>query len=162
MNSFNKTVLVVASVILIIALLILAYVIYVLDHNPDAKFPPVEGNCPDFWTSDFKHGINYCENKLKIGSDHRSLCNRFSPQVVNTDCKRWSLATNCEITWDGITNNNKLDKKCRNTPMPVPTDPEDCPSNLGNDCESQGRKSCPKGDGSYYCVDLSQTCRVIN
>ena len=51
---FNQTVLIIATVLLIITLTILAIILY--NSHGGVQFPPEVGQCPDFWTLDKKDG----------------------------------------------------------------------------------------------------------
>ena len=143
MSSFNMIVLEVAVVILIISLALIGWGIYDMEHGSQVQYPPVEGTCPDFWnTSIDENNVTYCNNTLKVGSNKTSsMCKYFASNLVNTDCKKWSLANTCGITWDGITDNNDLQAQC---------DGQDPPAANNN---SANNSSCPSTCNSNSVVN---------
>ena len=111
--NFQKIVLSIAIVVFIILMIFIAILLYRSKY--DVTFPPNVSQCPDYWIDDgsSKNG-SLCKNVKNLGkpsckkemdfssslwSGHRGLCNK----------SRW--AKSCDLTWDGITNNNKI---CKN------------------------------------------------
>lgn len=114
LNNFNSLVLKIAIVILIILLIVIGLTMYYSAVN--AKFPPVIAECPDYWNvlRDENNKI-ICKNVLKINPNSVSeidSCNKIDPVNFKgttndeTVCNRFNWATNCNVIWDGITNNN--------------------------------------------------------
>jgi len=114
--SFQKTVLIVSFVILII---ILAFMYYALKHASDSQpWPPVLGDCPDYWV-DLSGNGGACLNSHSLGTcnipsrasdlgpviDSNSMNFDQSPynDSTNGGCSKYKWATNCGVTWDGIT-----------------------------------------------------------
>ena len=147
MSSFNMIVLEVAVVILIISLVLIGWGIYNMEHGSQVQYPPVEGTCPDFWNTTIdENNITYCNNTLKVGSNKTSsMCKNFASNLVNTDCKKWSLANNCGITWDGITDNNDLQAQCSG---------QDPPSANNN---SANNNSCPSTCDTNSSINVNST-----
>jgi|TARA_R110001599_G_scaffold347716_3_gene574271 hypothetical protein len=115
LGTFQKTVLIVALVILVLGLIIVA--IMLLASASDAKWPPYSGTCPDYWNLENIPGTNggeKCVNKFKLGlGKSQSNCKNFVPQSGSgSGCTKFNYANSCQVTWDGITNSNKLRKNC--------------------------------------------------
>lgn len=113
LNNFNSVVLQVATLILIVLLIIIGIAMYYSAKN--AEYPPVVGECPDYWNVTRKGDKTTCTNVLKINPNSVSQtdsCNNVDPvnfkglTDVDTICNKYKWATNCGIVWDGITNNN--------------------------------------------------------
>ena len=98
LNKFNKIVLFSAIVILIIVLIIITISLNYALFN--ANYPPVISDCPDFWD-------------VSLNNDNQIVCNnivRHNRGTCNDDdviCAKYRWAKKCNISWDGITNNNK-------------------------------------------------------
>ena len=114
LGSFQKTSLIVALVILIIALTIVA--IMLIASASDQKWPPYSGSCPDYWNleKDPSTEIEKCVNQYKLGrGNSHSACMHFVPQTGSgSGCTKFNYANTCQVTWDGITNSNDLRKNC--------------------------------------------------
>jgi hypothetical protein len=100
---FQHTVLIVAGVILVIALLFIAFSLYFLRSKQ--KYPPVVGECPDYWELNDVGGVPTCKNTHNLGTCGKSA-SFAGPQFVGGDanCKKAQWARGCNLTWDGITN----------------------------------------------------------
>ena len=117
MNNFNTLVLKVAIIILIICLLFIGWAIYTSMYGKNVEFPPVTGNCPDYWNANMENNSEYCENTLMVGNGGNNSndpeCQKFSTNSIMTSCQKFTLANKCDLTWEGITNNSKVLKDCR-------------------------------------------------
>ena len=123
MASFNKTVIISAMIILIIALSILA--VFVAKTLSESKFPPIESDCPDYWDVEFRGNKTVCVNNTNINSytnvsrKNRKKCtiypaNKFYDNGKNSKnvlCKKYNWADQCGIVWDGVTNSSEI-KDC--------------------------------------------------
>ena len=109
MASFQKIVLIIAVVILIISLAIIAYA---LRYKKTGSWPPVVGECPDYWVDrDASGNGGKCINiqdlgtcKAKTGDPH--LVMDFNNQLFkgpNGMCAKYKWAQKCNVSWDGIT-----------------------------------------------------------
>ena len=122
--SFQRIVIIVATILLIICLIFIGATMYNNTYN--AKFPPVTGTCPDYWvdvggdtTGDHK-GLTNC-----VAPGHQSEPGQFLTPAIdgygNKSCKnKWvspgdplddatrcsykKWAEGCNLTWDGVTN----------------------------------------------------------
>ena len=87
----------------ILVTLIVCIILY--NTNKDIDWPPQTPDCPDWWKS-----IGYCKNQKcinvkKLGSCGQNSMN-FNNQVfqgTQGKCSKYTWATNCNISWDGIT-----------------------------------------------------------
>jgi len=125
MASFNSVVLTIAIVILVICLALIGWGIYDTVYGADAKWPPIMSTCPDFWTTtttfsggDMKKPITMCNNTLKLGKGGSSgggndFCDKFNIHDLKSACSKHTLASACDITWDGFdADNHALTQKC--------------------------------------------------
>tara|TARA_Y100001958_G_C21245603_1_gene575396 strand:+ start:2113 stop:2439 length:327 start_codon:yes stop_codon:yes gene_type:complete len=103
MNSFQKTVVTIAIIILILCLTFSAIGL----HNKKKKtaFPPIQSTCPDYWTEESSEkcvpGANF---PVHVLSDR---CRETRPLIGKNKAAiraAASWADGCGITWDGVTN----------------------------------------------------------
>tara|TARA_B100000524_G_scaffold176551_1_gene90793 strand:+ start:6512 stop:6877 length:366 start_codon:yes stop_codon:yes gene_type:complete len=106
MATFQKTVLTIAAVLLIIALIVFA----LLMGQSTKKYPPVTANCPDYWI-DLSGGIesdgSSCYNVKNLGKAQCKKQMDFNSDFWTGDdgkCNKQTWAKACDLTWDGITN----------------------------------------------------------
>ena len=107
--SFQRTVMIVAIVLLICALLMIGTALHNQKNNDDIVFPPVVGDCPDYWVNESSDDDKLkCVNEKKLGSCHADM--EFSLPMWKGNsglCNKFKWARDCGITWDGVTNNPK-------------------------------------------------------
>lgn len=106
--AFQKTVLIIASVVLVICFIIAGYVIH--SSNTGEVWPPIIGECPDYWKDEGDKG-SACVNSHRLGScnlpsgdDSNSM--NFNVAPFNTSsgsCSKYTWAKSCGVTWDGLT-----------------------------------------------------------
>jgi hypothetical protein len=103
MNTFQKTVMGIALVLLLITLGIVW--ISISNSKYSKKFPPVVAECPDYWLREKK----LCVNKKQLGNGncHGSMDFTNSAQWDGNEgiCNKQKWAKGCNLTWDGVTNN---------------------------------------------------------
>jgi hypothetical protein len=107
MEAFQKIVLLVAIVILIIALVIIGMAL----SNPNQQWPPMIPDCPDYWTIDGSGNNATCINVKDLGtcpnpSGKKHLRMNFNtPAFTGTNelCAKYTWANRCNVSWDGIT-----------------------------------------------------------
>ena len=104
--NFQKIVLTIATVLLIISLIVFGSMLY-----SEAKvYPPTQAQCPDYWI-DMSGGIGtggYCINTKNLGKGGCSNRMNFNTGMWTGDnglCNKQKWANSCNLTWDGITNN---------------------------------------------------------
>ena len=113
LTSFNKIVLGISSVILIIALVIIGTLI--AKSMSEQSFPPVISDCPDYWDVTYDNDNNLvCKNISTINRGRSefnnypvALFNNRGTTIGDTMCEKFKWAKKADVTWDGITNNNK-------------------------------------------------------
>jgi hypothetical protein len=97
----------IALLILLIALVGIGYTMY-KSKNKFVADNVVIGECPDYWNMVNEDGNNYCVNAKNFGKSECSSKMNFFTQPWNTGngmCNKYNWANQCELTWDGITNN---------------------------------------------------------
>ena len=107
--NFQKIILIIASILLILALIIFGISIYNQKYN--TKFPPVVAQCPDYWESKQGNSKNstVCENVKNLGNPNCEKTINFSTPIYSGSqglCKKKQWANMCNLTWDGITNSS--------------------------------------------------------
>jgi hypothetical protein len=112
MDSFQTTVLTIAVIVLIIILIIVA--IALRSSKDDEVWPPVVGDCPDYWIDTSGNGAN-CVNVKYLGTcgptppeNKYNVVNNFEGAQkmdfsTQSTCQKYTFANNCRLTWDGIT-----------------------------------------------------------
>ena len=124
--SFQRIVIIVATVLLIICLVFIGAILYNNTYN--AAFPPVTGTCPDYWvdmgsaTSGSNKGKNRCvapgtsrgggefitpgiDGYGRKSKDCKfKYVNPHQPLDEDTRCEYKKWADKCKVTWDGVTN----------------------------------------------------------
>ncbi len=110
--SFKFIFLYIAIVVLAICC-ILAY--YSIEENIKQKtWPPVISKCPDYWVETTSPDGTVCENTKQIGSDScpkeidLTTFEYNSKLLAKNDCEKAKWARSCNLTWDGITNNEDI------------------------------------------------------
>jgi hypothetical protein len=113
--NFQRVVLTVATVLLVVALIFIGLSIH--GANKKKKFPPVIANCPDYFTDEGTNDKPLCKNTKSLG-----LCGDKVPDFgeskyigENGMCEKKKWARQCNVTWDGISNDLNL---CSNNPNP--------------------------------------------
>lgn len=112
LTEFNKIVLIVATIVLIL-MLILLY-IFLSKTLFEDSYPPIISDCPDYWDISLNaDGEKICIDNLKINSGSKIDCKSSSISMFKNNgtnknevmCEKNKWAKDCNITWDGITNN---------------------------------------------------------
>lgn len=118
MQSFQKFVLFAAVIILIIALVIIGIA---LSYSKDPTWPPLIADCPDYWQIDGSGNNTTCTNVQNLGTcpaqtgQPHLVMNFNSSNFTGSNglCAKYSWATNCGVSWDGITYG--VDNPCQST-----------------------------------------------
>lgn len=106
--SFQKTVIVIAIILLILTLVFIGYSLS--KAKSEAPWPPMIGDCPDYWLDLSGNGA-MCVNTKSLGTCNIPTSGQknsmdFSTGVYtgeNSTCAKYMWAKNCDVTWDGIT-----------------------------------------------------------
>jgi hypothetical protein len=121
LGSFNKTVLIVACILLILGLVLIG--LFISKNIEKAAYPPVVGDCPDYWDVGYNTSTNKktcTSNSINIGRVQPPRCRNYAAQNFDANgtsvddiiCSKHRWAKECNIHWDGITNNSQA---CANT-----------------------------------------------
>jgi hypothetical protein len=123
--TFQKVVMIVSLVLLVICLIIIGVSLY--RHRFKEKFPPVIGSCPDYWddvTEPSKHGEKQgvscmntglnpppglAKNSGSIRCPGKGGIQAFTSGVWRGKsglCHKAAWARECGVVWDGVTNSN--------------------------------------------------------
>ena len=107
MEGFQKTVLIIAIIVLIITLVVLGFVL----NSGDETWPPLVPDCPDWWIADGSGNNSTCINVKDLGvcpaqsgKKHQNM--NFNSSIFTGDngtCAKYTWANKCKVTWDGIT-----------------------------------------------------------
>ena len=111
--SFQSVLLTIAIIVLIIVLIFIGIMLS-KSSNSAVDWPPIVGECPDYWidtsTSGEESGSS-CLNTKSLGTCNIPAAGStntkdFSTQLFtgsNSTCAKYKWAKNCAVTWDGIT-----------------------------------------------------------
>ena len=100
---FQKKVVLIAAIFLIITLIIFGIVLY--NRKYVTEYPPAIAECPDYWVNI----DGTCVNQKNLGKDTCEKEMNFTQEAWTGDdsmCLKQKWAKGCDLTWDGITNNN--------------------------------------------------------
>jgi len=108
MEGFQKIVLFIAIIILIIALI---FVGVSLHYSNQLVWPPMVAQCPDYWIIDGSGNNATCINTKNLGTCPPSSGQEFltmnfnnAPFVgANGTCAKYTWANKCNVSWDGLT-----------------------------------------------------------
>jgi len=106
MATFQKIILYSAIIILIITLVIIGMALS--NASSSQTWPPMVTQCPDYWIVD---GSGICVNTQDLGTCSPSGNDKHLQMDFSTSdytgsqgpCNKYTWATNCGVTWDGIT-----------------------------------------------------------
>jgi hypothetical protein len=110
--NFQKIVLTIAIIILIVMLVVIG--ITLSKSSSSEVWPPIVGQCPDYWV-DLSGNGEACLNSHNLGKcnlptpDNKSTMNFNQAPFIGDSgtCAKYKWATNCQVTWDGITSGVK-------------------------------------------------------
>ena len=73
-------------------------------------YPPVIANCPDYWVDQSEGDSSNCINIKNLGKSSESCPKKmnFTSSLFTGEtglCSKSIWAKNCDLTWDGVTNN---------------------------------------------------------
>jgi hypothetical protein len=110
MPSFQIIVLIVAVIILILALAFVG--VSLKNSQKNAGWPPLVPDCPDYWTIDGSDNP-ICVNVKNLGTCSKPIgstgpfltmdFNQPPYNGENSSCAKYTWATGCNVSWDGIT-----------------------------------------------------------
>jgi len=118
MNQFQKVILISSSIILIVSLIFLAY--FLTKSLYADSYPAVISDCPDYWdVTRNDAGLQICNNTSTVNEGRGDVpdgeCSAYPTDkfLAGGDgdgavlCEKYQWAKKCNITWDGVTNNNR-------------------------------------------------------
>ena len=117
MEGFEKKVLIIAGIILVVSLVLV--LIFILMSKGNQKYPPVESECPDYWElgQNPTQGANQklvCKNVKGLGEgwSGQSTEETIDPdsrefQGVDGLCNKQNWARQHNVTWEGVTEPTK-------------------------------------------------------
>ena len=97
MDTFQKSVLIIALVVLIA--LLISVGILLNKHSKNTNWPPTQNTCPDYWTEDDDGTCNV--NGLNTGNGVTS-----TDGAGETRCQKRTWAIDNDIMWSGVSNYN--------------------------------------------------------
>jgi len=108
MEGFQKIVLIIAIIVLIISLVLVGTL---LRSSRVETWPPLVPECPDWWIADGSGNNTTCINikdlgvcPAQSGETHQTMNFNTSPFTgSNGTCAKYTWANNCKVSWDGIT-----------------------------------------------------------
>ena len=115
MEGFEKKVLIIAGIILVVSLVLV--LIFILMSKGNQKYPPVESECPDYW--ELEEDANkklLCKNVKGLGdkdtwsgesTEVTIDPNRQDFQGVDGLCNKQNWAREHNVTWEGVTEPTK-------------------------------------------------------
>lgn len=109
MATFQKTIITIAVVLLIIFMIFIAISLY--RNKKNFQYPPVVANCPDYWLDESNGDGIKCVNTKNLGKKDCPKKLDFSAPFWSSDkglCMKKNMANRCNLTWDGVTNNNSM------------------------------------------------------
>ena len=114
MSSFVRIASTIAAITFVITMIIVAFVIK--RNRYGAIFPPVVGECPDYWSASQKGSHTVCHNALGLGDTTNcpNVARKGSTMVFSGPqwagqkgvCNKARWANKCGMAWDGISGDN--------------------------------------------------------
>lgn len=115
--SFNRIVIIVAIVMLIVSLAMIG--IALNNQKNNVTFPPVISDCPDYYVSTKNaEGTDYeCIRNDKLTTNDDSIFNTFDNSLTKYKglgglCEKKKWADQAGVSWDGVTNNPDSENNC--------------------------------------------------
>jgi hypothetical protein len=122
-TSFQKIVLIIATVFLTLFLVLIG--LSLSDSTNSISWPPVIGNCPDYWV-DLSGNGSKCFNSQRLGTcpsymptnNNQNTMNFNEAPFIGTNgnCAKYTWANNCKLSWDGLTYG--IQNPCIPKPLP--------------------------------------------
>jgi hypothetical protein len=108
MEGFQKIVLIIAIIVLIISLVLVGIL---LRSSSSETWPPLVPECPDWWIADGSGNNTTCINIKDLGVCQAQSGEKHQTMNFNTSaftgsnglCAKYKWANNCKVSWDGIT-----------------------------------------------------------
>lgn len=109
----EKTIFISTILILVITLSLVAYILNI--SKKKYIYPPHINTCPDYYQLN-SFGDCYDKHEVFNDEDHNCYMENFKKALYQNSgtgtesgsCKKKKWAMNCNVSWDGITNNPEL------------------------------------------------------
>jgi hypothetical protein len=98
MDTFQKSVLIIALVVLIA--LLISVGILLNKHSKNTSWPPIQNTCPDYWTE----GDNGVCTADGLNKGPNSLTSTADAGDTRCDKRKWAIDNG--IMWSGVSNYN--------------------------------------------------------
>ena len=93
-----------------LVIILVMFFFFTKKTTTNKTWPPIIGDCPDYWV-DLSGNGTACYNKQNLGTcnkhtdiDKNTMNFNVAPYNSDTtNCSKYTWATNCGVTWDGIT-----------------------------------------------------------
>lgn len=102
MDTFQKSVLIIALVVLIA--LLISVGILLNKHSKNTSWPPIQNTCPDYWTEG-DDGVCTADG-LNKGIDSNGTVVISTDGVSDIRCEKRKWAIDNGIMWSGVSNYN--------------------------------------------------------
>lgn len=135
LDDFQKNVIYIVAALFLVALIIFGIIIY-KKRKTAAKETMKKINCPDYWEDLSEGDGSNCVNVKNLGTCGSNSMDFTTKQWLGDKglCNKNEWAKKCDLTWDGITNNQSI--SCKENPdefkplnisvqEPAPEPPED-------------------------------------
>jgi hypothetical protein len=109
MAAFRTIVMITAAVILVLSLCFIGLALHKQKYS--SVYPPVIANCPDYWLDGSGNNGSGCTNTKNIGNPSCATSMDFSVPMFagqKGGCAKYKWAKQCNLSWDGITNNDSI------------------------------------------------------
>ena len=103
MDTFQKSVLIIALVVLIA--LLISVGILLNKHSKNTSWPPIQNTCPDYWTEGANGVCTADTGGLNTGIDSDDFVNSTA-DAGDTRCEKRRWAIDKGIMWSGVSNYN--------------------------------------------------------
>ena len=100
MDTFQKSVLIIALVVLIA--LLISVGILLNKHSKNTSWPPIQNTCPDYWTEGADGDCTTDTGGLNTGPNSVTS----TDGVSDTRCEKRKWAIDNGIMWSGVSNYN--------------------------------------------------------
>ena len=106
--NFQRIIVTIAVVLLLACIIMISIVL--VNNQSDQQWPPMIGDCPDYWIDLSGNGAQ-CVNSKNLGTCNfgyggkkQTMDFTQGPFVgSNGMCAKYNWANSCKLTWDGIT-----------------------------------------------------------
>ena len=176
LSDFQKNVLYVLIILLVIILVFTAIINYYTNKNKnkDIPFPKTQQACPDYWED---HSTNAdgskCVNTKNLGTSRNKTMD-FSKSLWKSSqglCNKAAWAKKCNLSWDGITNNKRIQCKTDGdgverdysiVPTTDYTGQFDIKEMTGSNIDCQNECDMTKGCNAFVYDEKNQKCHLKN